>query len=294
MTVAKLLSIFLCVLCALCVKTASAGPRVVFVTGDDEYGSEISMPMIADILRERHGMKTTVLYATNDKGERDRGAHNIPGLKALREADLAVFFTRWRALPQDQLDEIVRYAESGKPMIGLRTASHTFKYPGPPNDKYNNGFPRDYFGQQWIAHHGHESSSEIQIVQEQAKHPILRGVKPEFWVHSWLYIMNQGDLRLPDDCRVLMEGDAVRGMKSGGEKFGTHEPVSWTREQPLERGGVRRVFYTSLGHPRDLAIESPRRMLVNAVYWGLGRGKEIPPEGANVDIVGKYDPPDPH
>ena len=119
---------FLCVLCALCVESFAADPQhVVFVTGDDEYVSEQSMPMIADILSKHHGMKTTVLYATNEQGQRDTTAHNIPGLEALRDADLAVFFMRWRELPQEQLDEIVRYAESGKPMIGLRTASHALK-----------------------------------------------------------------------------------------------------------------------------------------------------------------------
>lgn len=287
--------ICLSVLCALGGDSFAADQsHVVFVTGDDEYGSELSMPMIADILSKHHGMKTTVLYATNEQGEHDKHAHNIPGLAALRDADLAVFFMRWRELPQDQLDEIIRYAESGKPMIGLRTASHTFKYPGPPNDQYNNGFPRDYFGQQWISHHGHNSSTQIEIVPAAADHPILRGVAPEFWVHSWLYIMNKGDLRMPDDCNVLLEGDAIRGTKPGGEKFGTREPVSWTREQPLKGGGVRRVFYTSLGHPLDFKIDSPRRMLVNAVYWGLGREEDIPVDGASVEIVGEYDPPDPH
>ena len=36
------------------------GPHVVFVTGDDEYRSEITMPMIAAILEKRHGMRTSV------------------------------------------------------------------------------------------------------------------------------------------------------------------------------------------------------------------------------------------
>jgi type 1 glutamine amidotransferase len=268
--------------------------QVVFVTGDDEYGSEISMPMIAAILEQRHGMKATVLYAEDDQGQRDRHGNHIPGLEALRTADAAVFFMRYRQLPDDQLREIVEYAASGRPMIGLRTTTHAFNYEAPPNNKWNNAFGREYFGQQWISHHGHNNSSEIAISAAAADEPILRGVEPRFWVHSWLYNMSQGDLRLPDDCRILLEGDATRGTEPGGEKYGTHEPVAWTREMPVEGGATRRVFYTSLGHPRDFAIESPRRLLVNAVYWCLGREAEIPAEGANVEIVGEYDPPDPH
>ena len=38
-------------------------PHVVFVTGDDEYRSEITMPMIAKILEQRHGLRTSVAYA---------------------------------------------------------------------------------------------------------------------------------------------------------------------------------------------------------------------------------------
>ena len=285
---------FLCGLCVLCGETAAAPPHVVFVTGDNEYGSEISMPMIAAILEKHHGMKTTVLYSEDETGQRNRDGNSIPGLEALRTADLAVFFLRYRQLPDEQLQEIVDFAASGRPMIGLRTSTHAFNYEGPPHDKWNNGFGRDYFGQQWIAHHGHNNSSVIQVVPAMADEPILRGVDREFWVHSWLYNMSQGELRLPENCRILLEGDATKGIERGGEKFGTHEPVAWTREMPVDGGRSRRVFYTSLGHPRDFAIESPRRLMVNAIFWGLGREKEIPAGGTDVTIVGEYNPPDPH
>jgi len=300
----KHLVAFLCALCVLGGKSFAADPeppplaagsaRVVFVTGDDEYASELSMPMMALILANHHGMACTVLYAENEKGERDPHGHSIQGLQSLRTADLAVFYLRWRALPQEQLDEIIRYAESGRPMIGIRTTSHAFKYPGPPNDKWNDAFAREYFGQKWIAHYGHESSTQAHTVEEQADHPILRGVDRDMWLHSWLYIMNRGEDKLPEDCVVLMEGDAIKGTEPDGEKFGNREPLAWTRELKRDDGAVQRTFYTSLGHPRDFAMESPRRLLVNAMYWALGREKEIPAGGAKVDIIGEYKPPDPH
>jgi type 1 glutamine amidotransferase len=282
-------------------KSADAPPpsagrvtNVVFVTGDDEYGSELSMPMMALILANHHGMTCTVLYAENEKGERDPHGNSIQGLQSLRNADVAVFFMRYRALPQDQLDEITRYAESGKPMIGFRTTTHAFKYPGPPNDKWNDGFGRNYFGQKWISHYGHGNSTEAHIVDAQAKHPILRGVDRDMWLHSWLYVMNQDQDKLPKDCVVLIEGDATKGTEKGGEKFGERQPLAWTRELPAKGGGKQRIFYTSLGHPRDFTMEGPRRLLVNAVYWALGREKEIPAGGAKVDVIGEYNPPDPH
>jgi uncharacterized protein len=272
---------------------AGRSTNVVFVTGDDEYGSELSMPMMALILSNHHGMTCTVLYAENEKGERDPHGNSIQGLQSLRNADVAVFFMRYRALPQDQLDEITRYAESGKPMLGLRTTTHAFKYPDAPNSKWNDGFGRNYFGQKWISHYGHGNSSVARIVDARANHPILRGLDKEMWLHSWLYVMNKDENKLPKDCLVLLEGDSIKGDKEGGEKFGTREPLAWTRELPAKGGRQQRIFYTSLGHPRDFAIEGPRRLLVNAIYWALGREKEIPADGAKVDIIGEYDPPDP-
>ena len=271
-------------------------PHVVFVTGDDEYASELSMPMLAAILEKNYGVKTTVLYAENDKGERDRHANNIPGLEALRDADLAVFYMRFRQLPQEQLDEILNYGKSGKPIVGLRTSSHAFNYPGPPQDRWNAEFPMTYFGHKWISHYGHGNSTEANVVESETKadNPILRGVASPEWLNSWLYVVNQGDVKLPEDCTVLMVGDATKGTEPGGEKFGNREPMTWTRELPLKDGGVQRVFFTSLGHPRDFLKEGPRRLLVNAILWGLGREDSIPADGANVEIVGEYVPPDPH
>ena len=75
------------------------GKTIVFVTGDDEYKSETSMPMMAHILAERHGFDCKVLFAINrktgviDTHQRD----HIPGLEALKDADLMVIYTRFRA-----------------------------------------------------------------------------------------------------------------------------------------------------------------------------------------------------
>ncbi len=106
--------------------------------------------------------------------------------------------------------------------------------------------------------------------------------------------MDKGEDRLPKDCHVLLDGDAIRGTKPGGEKYGERQSVAWTRELKRPDGGVQRIFYTSLGHPRDFEDESARRLLVNAVFWALGREADIPAEGADVTIGGPYNPPDPH
>ena len=43
-----------------------AGRHLVFLTGDEEYRSEEGLPMLAKILRQRHGFRCSVLCAPDD------------------------------------------------------------------------------------------------------------------------------------------------------------------------------------------------------------------------------------
>lgn len=276
---AALLVMFACVLGGLGVPPpahpAETGrPHVVFVTGDDEYRSEITMPMIASILEAKHGMRTTVLYAKPTPQTKT----NIEGLEALKTADLAVFFLRFRALPDDQLKIILQYTRSGKPLVGLRTTTHAFLYPeGHKHENLNDGFGIDVFGQKWITHHGHQSSTDVSIVPTQSEHPILRGIERSFHGSSWLYVVAP----LRGDCVPLLMGRTVNprnGIDHGPQ------PVAWTKTYQ----GAR-VFFTTLGHPEDFALPSARRLLINGIYWALG--KEVPQGGGYEEPLSKYDPP---
>ena len=104
------------------------GKHVVLVSGDEEYRSEEALPQLAKILSKHHGFKCTVLFAIDPKDgtiNPDR-RDNIPGLEALGKADLMVIFTRFRDLPDAQMKHIADYVESGRPVVGLRTATHAF------------------------------------------------------------------------------------------------------------------------------------------------------------------------
>lgn len=253
-------------------------PHVVFVTGDDEYRSEITMPMIAGIL-ERAGIRTSVAYARpipQTKG-------NIEGLDALASADLMVMFTRFRALPEEQLQPILDFVASGKPLVGLRTTTHAFLYPkGHPREALNDGFGRDVFGQKWITHHGNQSHTEVTIEPSVRGHEILRGVTP-FRARSWLYHVTP----LHDVQEVLLHGRSVNSNKTAEQQqaYPLTQPVAWTRQH----NGAR-VFFTTLGHPHDFGEPSMRRLVVNAILWALGR--PVPAGGANVDVPGGFEPPD--
>ena len=114
--------------------------KVVFVTGDDEYRSELSMPMIASILEKQSNYKVRILRAVDEEGFHDRHGNSIPGLRSLRDADLAIFFMRFRQLPDAQVKEIEDYIASGRPVIGLRTSTHAFDYESGPHEHLNDGF----------------------------------------------------------------------------------------------------------------------------------------------------------
>ncbi len=116
------------------VRGEDKAPHVVFISGDEEYRSEESLPMLAKILDRTYGFRVSVCYALNPEGKVDPNVlTNIAGLEALDDADLVVMFTRFRKLPDDQLARIKKYADSGRPMMGFRTATHAFRYDGPPH-----------------------------------------------------------------------------------------------------------------------------------------------------------------
>lgn len=106
------------------------GQRIVFVTGEEYYRSEEGMSMFAKILSQHHGYKCTVLFAIDPVTGfiNANKANNIPGLEALKSADLMVVFARFRELPDADMKHIVDYVNAGKPVLGIRNATHAFRY----------------------------------------------------------------------------------------------------------------------------------------------------------------------
>jgi type 1 glutamine amidotransferase len=236
-------------------------PLVVFVCGDHEYSGEQTLPLLAQELERRYGMRTRVLTAFPDQNAEE----NLPGLEILKEADLAVFFLRWRRLPREQVAHIEAYLNSRKPVVGFRTSTHAFNYPpGHELEKWNAfgkfalGAPPGWGNGHF--HYGHESSTDVAILPEAAKHPILTGVAKTFHVRSWLYHVLP-DYPPPGATRLLM-GKAVTPDKSAIEN-----PVAWTTR--TQAGG--RAFTTTLGHPEDFEVEAFQRLVINGIHWALGK-----------------------
>lgn len=250
------------------------------------------MPLIASLLEREFGVRCTVLYALNEHGEiAPNHLTDIPGLEVLADADMLVQFTRFRALPDDQLQYLLDFVQSGKPIAGFRTTTHALLYPGGhPNAKWNDAYGQEFFGQKWITHHGHRSTTDVTPVKElQRKHPVLRGVDP-FHAASWLYHVAGGGDALPEDAVVLAHGDAVNSGHGPerANRFPPRQPVAWVRER--ENG--QRVFFTTLGHPHDFMQESMRTLTLNGILWALGMEDRIPSYGCEVRVHPPFEPTD--
>ena len=102
------------------------GKHIVFIANDHEYRSEQTCPAMAKIMAKRFGFRCTVLFGIDENGAIKAGGAAIPGMEALKDADLLFFFTRFMKLPEEQVDLLVDYFERGGPAVGLRTSTHCF------------------------------------------------------------------------------------------------------------------------------------------------------------------------
>ena len=283
------------------------GKHVVLIAADQEYRSEQSMPMLGKILAKHHGFDCTVLFCFNDKGlvdptmpvypekgkEDEFQQHNIPGLEHLEKADLVIFFTRLLSLPAEQQELIVRYIDSGKPIIGLRTANHGFRDPLPYKiDGKQVQFGKDILGGSFMSHHGnwHRDSTRGDLVAEMADHAILRGVK-DIWGPSDVYRTYKEGEQLPAGCTTLVFGQPLIGRERGGSDNPKKEPlpVAWIKDWKTSEGKTSRVFHCTMGSAKDFESDGLRRLVVNAAYWCIDLDQEISGT-SSVDYVGNYKP----
>jgi len=104
--------------------------------------------------------------------------HDIPGLEHLEKADLVVIFSRLISLPDKQLQHIYKYLDSGKPIIGIRTANHGFLGFNYKKDGKKIDFGEDILGGSFREHHGRwmADSTRGMVVEKNKDHPVLKGV----------------------------------------------------------------------------------------------------------------------
>ncbi|MBI3412190.1 MAG: ThuA domain-containing protein [Planctomycetes bacterium] len=211
--------------------------HVCLVSGSLEYDSDVSLAKFQKYLEKNYAVKCSRAFRKTDT--------DLPGLENLDDCDVMLLFTRRLKLEGEQLERIKKYCLSGRPIVGVRTASHAFQT-WLELDKV-------VLGGNYQGHYKEGPTTEVKFNALGKEHPILGGVKP-FKSAGSLY-RNTG---LSKDVTILLEGD-------NGEHT---EPIAWTRSH---NGG--RIFYTSLGHQRDFEDENFLRLLANALFW---TAKKIP------------------
>jgi type 1 glutamine amidotransferase/nicotinamidase-related amidase len=226
-------------------------PRVVFLSAESEYGAAESLPAFAHELETKYGLCCEVLQGSTEKRGEDR--NYIPGMEALTQADLAVLFVRRRALPAADMKYFRDYLSEGKPLVGLRTASHAFDIRGKAPEGCSEWRDLDpaVLGGNYHGHHGSGPTCTVTLADGAARHPILAGVTLPFTSKGSLY-----EVRPP--------GKRTKPLLTGSIPGAEPEPVAWTN-----KFGKSRVFYTSLGHQDDFRNEHFRTFLINAVFWAM-------------------------
>jgi nicotinamidase-related amidase len=227
--------------------------HLAIVMAEDEYRTEQTLPAFA---REQLGKDFRVSLVFGDP----KGRGPVPGLEVLDEADAALFSVRRRMLPAQQMDVLRSFIRAGKPVIGIRTATHGFApregAPPPPDGMaYWPAFDRDVLGCRYNFHHPQEVQTFIRVVPQEAKNALLAGFPAdELKVSSSLYKV----LPLADGAVPLLTGRAADRTPV--------EPVAWVWTRP----GSGRVFSTTLGHPNDFKLPAFVRLLRNGTYWAAG------------------------
>jgi putative membrane-bound dehydrogenase-like protein len=209
--------------------------NVLLVSGSLEYKSDDSLAAFQKHLEANYPVECSRAFRKTDD--------DVPGLEALEKCDVAVFFTRRLTIKGDQLERIKKYAQAGKPIVAIRTASHGFQ----------NWLEMDkeILGGNYTNHYNGGPKCEVKIVDAAKEHPILKGMTP-FASSGSLY----KNPEINKDVKVLLTGAIPEHT----------EPIAWVRER---NGG--RVFYTSLGHPDDFKNDGFVRLLTNAIFWAAKR-----------------------
>ena len=275
--------------------------KIVLISGDEEYRSEETLVQLAKILNVNHGFNCTVLFAQNPNYPgivNPNYQNNIPGLVALVDADLMIILTRFRALPDLQMRYIDDYLKSGKPVLGMRTATHAFKFGTGPikssyahygnyykeNNVWKGGFGKLILGEKWIAHHGaHGQQSTLGIVPKTSRdHPVFKGILPgSIWGATDVYA-----IRLPmvNDAVPLLLGQVTE--RNG--PYDKLDPFFGMRLSDSKRGAIVKRK-NERGATVSIDLNAPMMPIAWIKNYQIPKGKQgrvfATTMGASTDLV---------
>jgi len=232
-------------------------PLVAIVMAEDEYETNRTLPRFATEYLG-HDFRVELLYSSDDD------PNVIPGLELLELTDALIVSVRRRPLSPSQMKTLRKFVDAGKPVVGIRTASHAFlvRDAEPPDGLTEwTDFDATVFGGNYSGHHGNTLLPTIRQVPEKAGHAILKGVELDGMISGGsLYKTSP----LASSAEVLLAGSIPNQPI---------EPVAWV----FARSDGGNSFYTSLGQKQDFENPGFKRMLFNSLLWATGQGAKEPP-----------------
>ncbi|MEX0882776.1 MAG: BNR-4 repeat-containing protein [Cyclobacteriaceae bacterium] len=224
--------------------------KILFLTSKDSnnYEAHWTIPAFAAKLMKESGHQTQVII-----GEGERQAFHLPGLEAIKDADLVVTFLRRVALSNQQMDLIQQHLKSGKPLVGIRTANHAFSV---MDQNIPAGFEDWWeFVPEILGHENQgygPSTEETKVILKSNSKQLLKNIPEDPWFSNGnIYLIHP---TLDKKSKVWLEGQSA----------GYVEPIAWTR-----KANKSKIFYTSLGYPTDFQHPNFLRLLNNAINWSL-------------------------
>ena len=261
-------------------------PRIAFLTAENSYSANQRLPEFAHELSQKKNIHSDFALGMPISGEANRNArpevkaeyadygmpidtdgttlpptrHNLENLHILEEADLAVIFVRRIALEPEKMAMLKDYVASGRPVLGIVTASHAFEVRG--NVLAESGeslvqwpeFDKQVLGGNYQDHYRLPETG-ISTVPGMEGHPLLKGVEPKFTSSMILYKNRP------------LSSDKIQVLLLGSNPDVPDEPVVWINNS--------NVIYTSLGNWSDWNIESFRNLMFNAVDYLLKLNNQV-------------------
>ncbi len=190
--------------------------------------------------------------------------------EGLKQYDAVIFNSTTGDLPIPDIDAFLAWIKSGKGFLGIHGATDTFR-----GHKPLHAYTR-MIGAEFKTH---GAQVEVEVINEDPKHPACKHYPAKFKVFDEIYQVNGFDR---STVHGLLTLDKHPNNKTPGDY-----PIAWCKEYGkgkriyFERGAELlvakswttspgRVLYTSLGHRED--VWDPK--------WEGKRGRENPPETA--------------
>jgi putative membrane-bound dehydrogenase-like protein len=224
-----------------------ARKKLVMLIAEPEYDTARTLPAFAQKFLSD---EFRVVVVPGAAGENELG---FVGIEEVRDADVLLVSVRRRTPPKTQLDLIRAHVQSGKPVVGIRTASHAFSPArGRPVPAGGDAWPEwdaQVIGGSYTGHHASGPEHTVGEIPD-LRSPVVGGVRLPFRSKGSLYKVSP----LQTGAQPLLTG-AIAGQEP--------EPVAWT----FTHIGGGRTFYTSLGYPADFDNEAFQRLLANGIRW---------------------------